>query len=263
MTTRLQARGLRLAYGDRVVVDGLDLDVPPGAVTAVVGPNGCGKSTLLRALGRLLRPRAGEVLLDGRRIERIPTREVARVLGLLPQSPVAPDGLTVADLVMRGRHPHQNWLRQWSAADEAIVAEALAWTDMLDLAGRPVDALSGGQRQRAWLSMALAQGTEILLLDEPTTYLDLSHQIDVLDLVSRLHRERGRTIVMVLHDLNLAARYADHVVAMRGGAIVAQGEPAAVFTPELLSSVFGLEALVIPDPATGTPLVVPLPRVPA
>nr|BFE55937.1 ABC transporter ATP-binding protein [Dactylosporangium thailandense] len=261
MTTRLQARGLRLAYGDRVVVDGLDLDVPPGAVTAVVGPNGCGKSTLLRALGRLLRPRAGEVLLDGRRIERIPTREVARVLGLLPQSPVAPDGLTVADLVMRGRHPHQNWLRQWSAADEAIVAEALAWTDMLDLAGRPVDALSGGQRQRAWLSMALAQGTEILLLDEPTTYLDLSHQIDVLDLVSRLHRERGRTIVMVLHDLNLAARYADHVVAMRGGAIVAQGEPAAVLTPELLSSVFGLEALVIPDPATGTPLVVPLPGV--
>ncbi|WP_433077294.1 ABC transporter ATP-binding protein [Dactylosporangium sp. CA-052675] len=263
MTTRLQARGLRLAYGDRVVVDGLDLDVPAGAVTAVVGPNGCGKSTLLRALGRLQRPRAGEVLLDGRRIERIPTREVARVLGLLPQSPVAPDGLTVADLVMRGRHPHQTWLRQWSAADEAIVAEALEWTDMLGLAGRPVDTLSGGQRQRAWLSMALAQGTEILLLDEPTTYLDLSHQIDVLDLVARLHRERGRTIVMVLHDLNLAARYADHVVAMRGGAIVAQGGPAEVITPELLSSVFGLEALVIPDPATGTPLVVPLPSVAA
>ncbi|WP_433047052.1 ABC transporter ATP-binding protein [Dactylosporangium sp. CS-033363] len=261
MTTRLQARGLRLAYGDNVVVDGLDLDVPTGAVTAVVGPNGCGKSTLLRALGRLLRPQAGEVLLDGRRIERIPTREVARVLGMLPQSPVAPDGLTVADLVMRGRHPHQNWFRQWSAGDESIVTEALEWTDMRDLADRPVDALSGGQRQRAWLSMALAQGTEILLLDEPTTYLDLSHQIDVLDLVARLHRERGRTIVMVLHDLNLAARYADHVIAMRDGRIVAQGTPADVFTPELLATVFGLQALVIPDPATGTPLVVPLPKV--
>ncbi|WP_433206370.1 ABC transporter ATP-binding protein [Dactylosporangium sp. CS-047395] len=261
MTTRLQARGLRLAYGDHVVVDGLDLDVPTGAVTAVVGPNGCGKSTLLRALGRLLRPQAGEVLLDGRRIERIPTREVARIIGMLPQSPVAPDGLTVADLVMRGRHPHQNWFRQWSAGDESIVTEALEWTDMRDLADRPVDALSGGQRQRAWLSMALAQGTEILLLDEPTTYLDLSHQIDVLDLVARLHRDRGRTIVMVLHDLNLAARYADHVIAMRDGRIVAQGSPADVFTPELLATVFGLQALVVPDPATGTPLVVPLPKV--
>ncbi|GAA2336206.1 ABC transporter ATP-binding protein [Dactylosporangium salmoneum] len=257
---RLRARGLRLGYGDDVVVDGLDLDVPGGAVTAVVGPNGCGKSTLLRALGRLLRPRAGEVLLDGRRIERMPTRDVARIIGMLPQSPVAPDGLTVADLVMRGRHPHQNWFRQWSAADAGLVAEALEWTDMRDLADRPVEALSGGQRQRAWLSMALAQGTEILLLDEPTTYLDLSHQIDVLDLVARLHRERGRTIVMVLHDLNLAARYADHVVAMRTGRIVAQGPPAEVFTAPLLAEVFGLAALVVPDPATGTPLVVPLPR---
>ncbi|MFI5910649.1 ABC transporter ATP-binding protein [Dactylosporangium sp. NPDC051541] len=260
MTTRLRATGLRLAYGDTIVVDGLDLDVPGDAVTAIVGPNGCGKSTLLRALGRLLRPRAGTVHLDEQRIERIPTREVARIIGMLPQSPVAPDGLTVAELVMRGRHPHQNWFRQWSAADEAIVTEALTWTDMLALADRPVDALSGGQRQRAWLSMALAQGTEILLLDEPTTYLDLAHQIDVLELVARLHRERGRTIVMVLHDLNLAARYADHVVAMRDGKIVAQGDPASVFTPELLSAVFGLEALVVPDPATGTPLVVPLPR---
>ncbi|WP_250029492.1 ABC transporter ATP-binding protein [Paractinoplanes maris] len=258
--SRLRARGLRLAYGDDVVVDGLDLDLPDGAVTAVVGPNGCGKSTLLRALGRLLKPRAGEVLLDGRRIDRIPTREVARIIGVLPQSPVAPDGLTVADLVMRGRHPHQNWFRQWSPADQQIVTEALEWTDMRDLAHRPVEALSGGQRQRAWISMAVAQGTEVLLLDEPTTYLDLSHQIDVLDLVSRLHRERDRTIVMVLHDLNLAARYADHVVAMRGGRIVAQGTPAEVFTVDLLADVFNLAALVVPDPATGTPLVVPLPR---
>ncbi|MET7402172.1 ABC transporter ATP-binding protein [Dactylosporangium sp. NPDC005572] len=260
MTARLRASALRLGYGDAVVVDGLDLDVPDGKVTAVVGPNGCGKSTLLRALGRLLRPRAGEVRLDGRRLDRIPTREVARTIGMLPQSPVAPDGLTVADLVMRGRHPHQNWFRQWSAADQEVVTEALEWTDIRDLADRAVDTLSGGQRQRAWISMALAQGTEILLLDEPTTYLDLSHQIDVLDLVARLHRERGRTIVMVLHDLSLAARYADHVVAMRDGRIVAQGPPASVFTVELLADVFGLAALVVPDPATGTPLVVPLPR---
>ena len=258
--TRLRARGLRLGYGDHVVVDGLDLDVPDGAVTAVVGPNGCGKSTLLRALARLLRPRSGEVLLDGRRLDRIPTREVARVIGMLPQSPVAPAGLTVADLVMRGRHPHQSWFRQWSPGDEQVVAEALEWTDMRELADRPVDELSGGQRQRAWISMALAQGTEFLLLDEPTTFLDLAHQLDVLDLVARLHRQRDRTIVMVLHDLNLAARYADHVVAMRDGRIVAQGPPAEVFTVDLLAEVFSLRAMVVPDPSTSTPLVVPLPR---
>jgi iron-siderophore transport system ATP-binding protein len=257
---RLQARGLRLGYGEAIVVDGLDLDIPHGVVTAVVGPNGCGKSTLLRALGRLLKPRDGEVLLDGRRIDRMPTREVARIIGMLPQSPVAPAGLTVADLVMRGRHPHQTWFRQWSPADQEIVGEALDWTDLRDLADRAVEHLSGGQRQRAWISMALAQGTEVLLLDEPTTYLDLAHQIDVLELIRRLHRERNRTIVMVLHDLNLAARYADHVVAMRDGKIVAQGRPAEVFTVELLADVFGLSALVVPDPATGTPLVVPLPR---
>ena len=254
---RLHARSLRLAYGSNVVVDGLDLDVPDGAVTAIVGPNGCGKSTLLRALGRLMRPDAGEVLLDGRRIDRIATRDVARIIGVLPQSPVAPAGLTVADLVMRGRHPHRNWFRQWSAGDRRIVAEALEWTDILDLAGRALDTLSGGQRQRAWISMALAQGTDVLLLDEPTTYLDLAHQIDVLDLIDRLHRDKGRTIVMVLHDLNLAARYATHLVAMREGRIVAQGPPAEVLTVPLLDEVFGLRALVIPDPVTGTPLIIP------
>jgi iron complex transport system ATP-binding protein len=258
----LAARDLTLGYGDLTVVDGLDLDVVESTVTAVVGPNGCGKSTLLRALGRLMRPQGGQVLLDGRSIARTPTRDVARRLGVLPQAPVAPEGLTVADLVGRGRHPHQRWYRQWSRDDEASVAEALAWTDIADLADRCVDELSGGQRQRAWLSMALAQGTDLVLLDEPTTYLDLAHQVDVLELVRRLHGERGRTVVMVLHDLNLAARYADRLVAMRDGRVVASGAPAEVVTPQLLAEVFDLEARVVPDPVTGTPLVVPVGRVP-
>ncbi|TYP88009.1 ABC transporter ATP-binding protein [Blastococcus xanthinilyticus] len=257
---RLAAERVRLAYDENVVVDDLDLELAEGSFTAIVGPNGCGKSTLLRALGRLLRPTSGQVLLDGRAIAKTPTREVAKVLGLLPQTPVAPEGLTVADLVARGRHPHQNWLRQWSRDDEAVVAEALSWTSMTDLAGRPVDELSGGQRQRAWISMALAQGTDLLLLDEPTTYLDLSHQIDVLDLVARLHAERGRTVVVVLHDLNLAARYAQRLVAMKDGALVASGSPAEVLTEQLLAEVFELEARVLPDPVSGTPMVVPVRR---
>ncbi|GAA4862551.1 ABC transporter ATP-binding protein [Saccharopolyspora cebuensis] len=255
---QLHARDLRLAYGERVIVDGLDFDVADGTITAVIGPNGCGKSTLLRALGRLLPPRRGHVLLDGKQIHKMPTKEVARVLGLLPQSPVAPEGLTVADLVARGRHPHQSWYRQWSSDDEAVVAEALALTGIEDLADRGLDELSGGQRQRAWLSMALAQGTDLLLLDEPTTYLDLSHQVDVLELVGDLHDRGGRTVVMVLHDLNLAARYADRLVAMKDGAVVAEGEPAEVLTESLLSEVFDLDARVVPDPVAGTPMVVPV-----
>jgi iron complex transport system ATP-binding protein len=257
---RLAAEQVSLAYDDRVVVENLDLRLTEGSFTAVVGPNGCGKSTLLRALGRLLRPTTGQVLLDGRAIARTPTREVAKVLGLLPQAPIAPEGLTVGDLVARGRHPHQTWLRQWSRDDEAVVAEALAWTDMADLADRPVDELSGGQRQRAWISMALAQGTDLLLLDEPTTYLDLSHQIDVLELVGRLHAERGRTVVVVLHDLNLAARYAQRLVAMKDGALVASGSPDEVLTEALLADVFDLEARILSDPVAGTPMVVPVRR---
>jgi iron complex transport system ATP-binding protein len=257
---RLRTEQLRLGYGDVVVIDGLDLDVLDSTVTAVIGPNGCGKSTLLRALSRLLPARAGHVLLDGKRIDRYPTREVAKVLGVLPQTPVAPDGLTVADLVSRGRHPHQAWYRQWSGDDEQAVAEALCWTGMSEFAERTVDTLSGGQRQRVWISMALAQGTDILLLDEPTTFLDLAHQVDVLDLVERLHREMGRTVVMVLHDLNLAARYAERLIAMRDGQIVADGAPKDVLTAELLRTVFDLEAQVIDDPVAGTPMVVPIGR---
>ncbi|SDF88705.1 ABC transporter ATP-binding protein [Klenkia brasiliensis] len=257
---RLAAEQVRLAYGENVVVDGLDLELTDGSFTAIVGPNGCGKSTLLRALGRLLRPTSGQVVLDGKPIARTPTREVARVLGMLPQTPIAPEGLTVADLVARGRHPHQSWLRQWSRDDEDVVAEALRWTDMDGFADRPVDALSGGQRQRAWISMALAQGTDLLLLDEPTTYLDLSHQIDVLELIARLHAERGRTVAVVLHDLNLAARYAHRLVAMKHGVVVASGTPAEVLTEQLLADVFDLEARVVTDPVSGTPMVVPVRR---
>ena len=254
---RLEARDLRLAYGDHVVVHDVSLAVQDRRITAIVGPNGCGKSTLLRALGRLHKPLSGQVTLDGEPLSSLPTRAVARTIGVLPQSPVAPDGLTVADLVLRGRQPHQRWFRQFSERDEQAVLEALGWTDMLDLVDRPVGALSGGQRQRAWISMALAQETDILLLDEPTTFLDLAHQVDVLDLIARLNTERDRTVVVVLHDLNLAARYAHTLVALRDGRIVAQGEPAEVITPGTVKDVFGLDALVVADPATGGPLVVP------
>ncbi|MFI1236353.1 ABC transporter ATP-binding protein [Nocardia salmonicida] len=255
---RLAADAVSLGYGERVIVDELSLDIAPGVVTTVIGPNGCGKSTLLKSLGRLLRPREGQVVLDGKAISSMKTKDVARVIGMLPQTPVAPEGLTVADLVARGRHPHQSWLRQWSADDETEVAAALAQTGIADLADRTLDELSGGQRQRAWISMALAQGTDILLLDEPTTYLDLAHSLEVLDLVDRLHAEYGRTVVMVLHDLNLAIRYSDELVVMRAGRIVTRGKPADIVTADLLAEVFGLEATVLTDPVSGRPMVVPI-----
>ncbi len=253
----LRARDVVLAYDERPVVDGVDLAVPPGRITVVVGANACGKSTLLRGLARLMAPRSGAVLLDGRELHRTPTREVARSLGLLPQSPVAPEGVTAGDLVARGRSPHQRWWQQWSAEDQRAVEEAMAATSVTELADVPVDELSGGQRQRVWLAMALAQDTELLLLDEPTTYLDLAHQVEVLELVAELNARRGRTIVMVLHDLNHAARYAHHVVAMKDGRIVAEGAPAQVVTEELVAEVFGLDCAVVPCPVTARPLVVP------
>jgi len=228
-------------------------------MTALVGPNGCGKSTLLRGLSRLLKPAHGSVYLDGHDIHAMKSKDLARQLGILPQAPVAPEGLTVHELVAQGRYPHQNWFQQWSAHDERIVAEALEMTNLALFTDRPVDTLSGGQRQRAWIAMALAQQTNILLLDEPTTYLDLAHQIDVLDLLAELN-ENGRTIVMVLHDLNQAARYAERIVALRGGQIVAQGRPDQVIIPENILQVFGLEAEVIVDPVTGSPLCVPIGR---
>ncbi|OUM42082.1 iron dicitrate ABC transporter ATP-binding protein [Arthrobacter agilis] len=256
----LSAEGLTLAYDERTVVDGLSVDLPAGRVTVIVGANACGKSTLLRGLARLLKPAGGTVVLNGSDIHEQSTKAVARVLGLLPQTPVAPDGISVADLVGRGRYPHQGWFRQWTPDDDAAVASALEATDTLALADRTVDELSGGQRQRVWIAMALAQQTGILLLDEPTTFLDVTHQIEVLDLITDLNRRSGTTVVMVLHDLNLAARYADHLIAMRDGRIVAEGPPAAVVTRETVSRVFDLECRVIEDPVSGTPLVVPIGR---
>ncbi|MFF9427891.1 ABC transporter ATP-binding protein [Streptomyces sp. NPDC004288] len=256
---RLAARGVTVGYGDRTVIDALDVDIPRGVVTTIIGPNGCGKSTLLRTLSRLLKPSRGSVVLDGEDIARLRTRDVAKKLGLLPQTPVAPEGLTVGDLVARGRHPHQSWLRQWSSDDVSVVERALAMTGVSDLADRPVDSLSGGQRQRVWISMTLAQGTDLLLLDEPTTYLDLAHALDVLDLVDDLH-ESGRTVVMVLHDLNLAVRYSDNLVVMKAGSVLAQGHPRDVVTAELLHEAFGLRALVVEDPVGDRPLIVPIGR---
>ncbi|MFJ6652555.1 ABC transporter ATP-binding protein [Microbacterium sp. NPDC091313] len=256
----LQAQAVTLGYGERTIVDGLDLAVPPGRITTIVGANACGKSTLLKSMARLLTPASGAVLLDGRAIHRQPTKQVARVLGLLPQSPIAPDGITVSDLVGRGRHPHQGALSRWTRADDDAVAEALEATGTTHLADRAVDELSGGQRQRAWIAMALAQQTDVLLLDEPTTFLDISHQIDVLDLLTDLNRARGTTIVMVLHDLNLAARYADHLVAMADGRILGAGDPSHVLTAETVRTVFGLDSRILPDPLTGRPMVIPMGR---
>ncbi|MFC1473706.1 ABC transporter ATP-binding protein [Rhodococcus qingshengii] len=260
-TSRLRAEKIELRYADRTIVDELSLEIPDGGFTVVVGPNGCGKSTLLRALGRMLTPRSGRVVLDGNDIRSYRTKEVARRIALLPQSPLSPGAISVADLVSRGRYPYQSMLRQWSPEDEHVVSEALNEVGMRYAADQLVDELSGGQRQRVWIAMTLAQRTPVLLLDEPTTFLDIAHQIEVLDLCSQLHQS-GRTLVAVLHDLNLAARYATHVVAMRSGKIVMQGSASDIFTPELLREVFDLEALVLEDPETGRPLVVPRDRRP-
>ncbi|MDX2395756.1 ABC transporter ATP-binding protein [Streptomyces sp. DK15] len=257
---RLTAENVTLGYDQRVIAENLSVEIPDNSFTVIVGPNACGKSTLLRALSRMLKPSAGRVLLDGQAIASMSAKKVARTLGLLPQSSIAPDGITVADLVSRGRYPHQGLLRQWSPQDERIVNESMAATGVAELADRAVDELSGGQRQRVWIAMALAQQTPLLLLDEPTTYLDIQHQLDVLDLCAELHEEQGRTLVAVLHDLNHAARYATHLIALRGGVVVAEGPPAEVVTAGLVEEVFGVRCQIIEDPETGTPLVVPAGR---
>lgn len=255
---RLRTERLTIGYDRKTVITDLSVDIPDGRITAIVGPNACGKSTLLRGLARLLKPAGGQVILDGSDIATLHTKEVARRLGLLPQTSIAPEGITVADLVARGRFPHQRVLRQWAAEDAAAVTDAMRATNVGALSARLVDELSGGQRQRVWVAMVLAQQTPLLLLDEPTTYLDIAHQVELLDLFATLNREQGRTVVAVLHDLNHACRYADHIIAMKAGHIVAEGDPKDVITEALVSEVYGLACQIIDDPQTGTPLVVPV-----
>lgn len=257
MSHRLHASHLTLGYDNKIIANDLSVAIPDGAFTVIVGPNACGKSTLLRALSRLLKPSAGEVFLDGKNISSFATKALARELGLLPQTSIAPDSITVADLVSRGRYPHQSLLKQWTHADRQAVEEAMAATNVSQLADRSVDELSGGQRQRVWVAMVLAQQTSLLLLDEPTTYLDIAHQIELLDLFRQLNQERGQTMIAVLHDLNHACRYADHIIAMRAGKIVAQGKPADIITAELVEQVFGMPCMIIDDPLSHTPLVIP------
>ncbi|MEW2360222.1 ABC transporter ATP-binding protein [Spirillospora sp. NPDC029432] len=258
--TTLHTEGLEIGYGDRPVVKDLSVRIPPGRITMVVGPNACGKSTFLRGLARLIGPSAGTVCLGGTDIRALPSRKVATELGILPQTPVAPEGITVVDLVGRGRYPHQGWFRRWTPADDDAVAAAMAATGTLELAGRPIDELSGGQRQRVWIAMALAQRTGILLLDEPTTYLDVSHQVEVLDLLADLNAREGTTVVAVLHDLNLACRYGDHLIAMKDGRVVTEGAPSEVVTEEVVTDLFGMPCRVVADPVSGTPLIVPVGR---
>jgi iron complex transport system ATP-binding protein len=256
--SRLAGEKLTLGYAAVRVLESVDVSIPDGKITALIGANGSGKSTLLKALGRIIAPEAGTVYLDGKEISAMPGRAIARTLALLPQSPVSPDGLTVRQLCRFGRHPHKGMLSRTSAEDEEIVDHALAATGLADLASRPLDRLSGGQRQRAWIAMALAQETPILLLDEPTTYLDIAHQLEVLELLRDLNRNGGRTVVMVVHDLNHAAQYADHIIAVADGGIHAAGSPGALLTPELIKTVFGVDAAVVPHPVDGTPLCLPI-----
>ncbi|MGX1901765.1 ABC transporter ATP-binding protein [Thermolongibacillus altinsuensis] len=253
----LQTKSLTLSYGNTIIIDELDLSIPKGEITVLIGANGCGKSTLLRSLARLLKPISGAVLLEGEAIAKLSTKEVAKKMAILPQSPTAPEGLTVLQLVKQGRYPYQTWLKQWSKEDEEAVQRALEATRMTELAERPVDSLSGGQRQRAWIAMTLAQNTDIILLDEPTTYLDMTHQIEILDLLFELNEKEKRTIVMVLHDLNLACRYAHHIVAIRDKKVYAQGKPEEIISCQLVKDVFQLDCKVTYDPLFGTPLCIP------
>ncbi|MCT4704537.1 iron-enterobactin ABC transporter ATP-binding protein [Enterobacteriaceae bacterium H16N7] len=255
---RLHGDELTLGYGTHVVAEGLTVAIPDGKFTAIIGPNGCGKSTLLRTLSRLMKPTAGNVWLDGQEIHRFATKEVARRIGLLAQNASAPGDISVAELVARGRYPHQPMFTRWREEDQLAVTSAMRATNIQDLADQPVDTLSGGQRQRAWIAMVLAQETSIMLLDEPTTWLDISHQIDLLELLSDLNREKGYTLAAVLHDLNQACRYATHLIALRDGKIVAEGAPKEIVTPELIEAIYGLRCMIIEDPVAHTPLVVPL-----
>ncbi|MFB4162854.1 ABC transporter ATP-binding protein [Alteribacillus sp. JSM 102045] len=253
----IEGENVTIGYGDTTIIDSLDVAIPKGKVTVLIGGNGCGKSTLLRSLSRLLKPDAGQIILEGADISKMRTKEIAKKMAVLPQSPTAPEGLTVLQLVKQGRYPYQSWAKQWSKKDEEAVTKALEAANMTDFQDRPVDSLSGGQRQRAWIAMILAQNTETLLLDEPTTYLDMTHQIDILDLLFDLNKQYGRTIVMVLHDLNLACRYADHIIAIKDKTIYSQGKPEDIISCDLVRNVFHMECQVTEDPLFGTPLCIP------
>ncbi|WP_438433700.1 ABC transporter ATP-binding protein [Gorillibacterium sp. sgz500922] len=256
-THQLAAERLFAGYDHKTVLQGVSLTIPSHKISVIIGANGCGKSTLLKTMARLIKPSAGQVTLDGRPIGKIPPKPLARILGLLPQSPIVPEGISVADLVGRGRFPHQSWHTGWTRRDTEAVAEAMSIMDIAELANRHIDELSGGQRQRVWIAMALAQETDILFLDEPTTFLDITYQVEILDLLTDLNRKHGTTIVMVLHDINLSARYADHIFALQEGRLIAEGEPAQVITSGLVKDIFGLDCSVIEDPVSGSPLVVP------
>lgn len=257
MDAALSTYNLRLSYDRTPIIQNLDVEIPSQCITVLVGPNGCGKSTLLKGLARLISPQRGTVYLNQQAMHKLSTQDIAKALGILPQGPVAPEGLTVRSLVAQGRYPHQRWFQQWSKEDEEMTEAALSMTGLLALSDRPLETLSGGQRQRAWIAMALAQNTDIFLLDEPTTFLDLAHQIEILDLLYRLNRHQQRTIIMVLHDLNQACRYADHLVVMRQGQIYCQGSPEIVMTETMVQEVFGLSSCIIADPITGTPMCIP------
>ncbi|WP_139905259.1 ABC transporter ATP-binding protein [Clostridium thermarum] len=252
-----EAKEIVAGYDKRIIVDGIDIAIPSNKISVIIGANGCGKSTLLKTLARLIKPISGKVLIDGKKITSMPSKQLAQILGLLPQSPVVPEGITVWDLVSRGRYPYQFFLKTMDKKDFEAVEESLEIMGITELANRSVDELSGGQRQRVWIAMALAQQTDILLLDEPTTYLDIAYQVEILDLLTDLNRRKGTTIVMVLHDINLSARYADYIFALRNGKLIDQGKPSEIITPELIDTVFGLDCVVIKDPVSYTPFIVP------
>ncbi|WP_223702703.1 ABC transporter ATP-binding protein [Sutcliffiella deserti] len=254
------SEGITAGYDDSTILHDVTISIPNNKISVIIGANGCGKSTLLKTMARLIKPTSGQVTLDGKSVNKIPPKQLARVLGLLPQSPIVPEGITVADLVGRGRYPHQTFLKGWTKQDYEAVTEAMEIMNITEFADRSIDELSGGQRQRVWIAMALAQQTDILFLDEPTTFLDITYQVEILDLLTDLNRKRGTTIVMVLHDINLSARYADHIFALQKGRLIAEGAPSEVITSTLIEDIFGLHCTVVSDPVSGSPSVVPIGR---
>lgn len=259
-THTFQTNNIQAGYDQKTILENINLSIPSNKISIIIGANGSGKSTLLKTMARLIKPTAGQVVLDGKSIYKMPSKELARTLGLLPQSPIVPEGITVADLVGRGRFPHQTFLKGWSKKDYEAVAEALEMMNIAEFADRSIDELSGGQRQRVWIAMALAQQTDILLLDEPTTYLDITYQVEILDLLMDLNKKFGTTIVMVLHDINLSARYADYLFAMKDGSLIAEGAPNDIISSELIKDTFNLDCQVMNDPVSNTPLIVPIGR---